>query len=79
MQSTESCNAACAYEYDEFKRYRRLHKMPLQPTAFALLALVACATPEAPTFAWPSADLALTALIAEKDATIFAAFNTCAD
>lgn len=49
------------------------------PAAFALLTLAACATPAAPapTSAHEPADLALTALIAEKDAAMFAAFNSC--
>ncbi len=48
-------------------------------TACALLALPACATPAAPAPApAPEAvDPALTALIAEKDAAMFAAFNSC--
>lgn len=45
--------------------------------ACALLALAACATPAAPASAPRVVDPALTALIAEKDAAMFAAFNTC--
>lgn len=47
--------------------------------ALALLALAACATPAAPAPipARAPADPALTALIAEKDAAMFAAFNSC--
>ena len=47
------------------------------PTAIALLALAACATPAASAPAEQAADPALTALIAEKDAAMFAAFNSC--
>lgn len=43
--------------------------------AIALLALAACATPAAPAHA--PADPGLTALIAQKDASMFAAFNSC--
>ncbi|MBA3070379.1 MAG: nuclear transport factor 2 family protein [Hyphomonas sp.] len=52
--------------------------MPFRPpAAVALLALAACATPAAPPPAPEAVDPALTALIAEKDAAMFAAFNSC--
>jgi Domain of unknown function (DUF4440) len=47
------------------------------PAAFALLALAACATPATHAPVNEPADPALTALIAEKDAAMFAAFNSC--
>jgi hypothetical protein len=47
------------------------------PAVFALLAIAACTTPAAPAPVPEAADPALTALIAEKDAAMFAAFNSC--
>ncbi len=50
-----------------------------RPATFALLALAACAAPPEPhpTSAYAPADPSLTALIAEKGAAMFAAFNAC--
>ncbi|MBI1400792.1 nuclear transport factor 2 family protein [Hyphomonas sp.] len=51
--------------------------MPRLSAACAALALAACATHAAPAPAPQAVDPALTALIAEKDAAMFAAFNSC--